>query len=129
MSTTIHHEVLFNTSPERIYELLLETEQFSKMSGGAPTVISREEGGAFTVFGGKIVGRNIELVPNQRIVQAWRSAAWEAGVYSVIKYELKQQGSETLLVFEHTGFPDSMREQIDNGWTSFYWEPMKKFFA
>jgi activator of HSP90 ATPase len=37
----------------------------------APTQISREVGGAFSLFGGIIVGRHIELVPNERIVQAW----------------------------------------------------------
>ena len=46
-------------------------------------------GGAFTTFGKLIEGRNIELVPNQRIVQAWRPASWEPGLYSIVRFELK----------------------------------------
>jgi len=37
--------------------------------GNKPTTISREPGGSFTLFGGHIVGRQIELVHDERIVQ------------------------------------------------------------
>jgi hypothetical protein len=33
--------------------------------GDKPTEISREVGGAFTLFGGYIIGRHVELVPNE----------------------------------------------------------------
>jgi hypothetical protein len=35
--------------------------------------------GAFNTFGGLIEGRNVELIPNRRIVQAWRPAHWDPG--------------------------------------------------
>src|SRR5262245_23939985 len=98
MSHPIHQEVVFNASPALVYQALTDTKQFSKITGGAPTEISTEVGGAFSCFGGMIVGRNIELVPHQRIVQAWRVKNWEPGVYSIAKFELKAQGSETKLV-------------------------------
>jgi activator of HSP90 ATPase len=50
-------------------------------------------GGAFTLFGGYITGRHVELVPNDRIVQAWRTGGWAPGVYSIAKFELVEQGS------------------------------------
>jgi hypothetical protein len=41
------------------------------------------------MFGGMIIGRNVELVPNQRIVQAWRPTAdFPKGPYSLVKIEL-----------------------------------------
>jgi activator of HSP90 ATPase len=129
MSTTIHQEVTFKANPTRVYEALTNAEQFSKVVGGAPTEISPEEGGSFSCFGGMIVGRNIELVPNQRIAQAWRAANWEQGVYSNVKFELKEQGSGTLLVFDQTGIPQGQSEHLESGWNDNYWKPLEKYLA
>ena len=71
-SITIHQEIDFNATPQKLYEALLNSKQFAEFSG-RPAEINREIGGAFSLFKGHIVGRNLELVPNQRIVQAWRS--------------------------------------------------------
>src|SRR5208282_651405 len=69
--TSIHVDTDYQASPQRIYEALVDSKQFTAFSG-LPAEIDRKEGGAFSMFKGQIVGRNIELVPNQRIVQAWR---------------------------------------------------------
>ena len=71
-----------------------------------PATIDATAGGAFSTFGGLIEGRNIELIPNQRIVQAWRPTHWDPGVYSIVRFELKPKGSETTVVLDHTGFPE-----------------------
>ena len=127
MSKSIHQEVVFKAVPKRVYEALTDAKQFSKLAGGAPTEISLEAGGYFSCFGGMIVGRQIELVTNQRIVQAWRAKNWEPGVYSIARFELKEQGGETRLVFDHTGYPEDNRDHLDAGWGSNYWEPLKKY--
>ena len=129
MSESIHQEVVFNADPSRLYEALTEAKQFSQFTGGAPTEISAEVGGPFSCFGGMIVGRNIELVPKQRIVQAWRVSTWEAGVYSIVRFELNVQGPETRLVFDHSGFPADQREHLENGWQANYWEPLRAYLG
>jgi activator of HSP90 ATPase len=129
MSVTIRQEVTFIASPERVYDILMSNEQFSKATGGAPTDIHTEEGGTFSCFGGMILGRNIELVPNKRIVQAWRVANWEEGVYSIVKFEFKEQGSGTVLVFDHSAFPEGQGEHLASGWHTNYWEPIEKLLT
>ena len=126
--TSLHQETNFKASPQRIYEALLDSKQFTTFSG-MPAEIDPNAGGAFSMFGGMIVGRNVELVANQRIVQAWRPANWDAGVYSIAKFELKPQGSETLIALDHTGFPESDFDGLTSGWPERYWEPLKKYFA
>ena len=64
------------------------------LSGGAPTDISADPGASFSCFGGMILGRNIELIRNQRIVQAWRAKPWESSVYSIAKFELRRKAPE-----------------------------------
>ena len=129
MSQPIHQEVVFKASPERIYRALTDEKQFSEVTGGAPTEISLDAGGPFFCFGGMIEGRQVELVPNRRIVQAWRVKNWEPGVYSIARFELKKEGSETRLIFNHDGFPQENREHLESGWKENYWEPLKRFLA
>ena len=62
-SITIHQEIDFTASPQRLYEALLDAKQFTAFSG-RPADINREVGGAFSLFGGHTVGRNVEVVPN-----------------------------------------------------------------
>jgi len=137
----IHMEVVFQAARKRVYEALTEAKQFEKVIqlsaamksgmalGDKPTAISREEGGAFTEYRGHIIGRQIELVPNERIVQAWRVIMWDPGVYSIAKFELTEQGAATKLVFDHKGFPNGQAEHLAEGWKSNYWEPLAKYLA
>src|SRR5690242_1454231 len=80
MSDAIHQEINLPASPLRVYETLTASAQFAAATG-APAEIGEGAGAAFSCFGGMIVGRHIELAPGQRIVQAWRVANWDAGVY------------------------------------------------
>jgi activator of HSP90 ATPase len=126
--TFLHQEVGFKASPQRIYEALSDSKQFAAFTG-MPAEIDTNVGGAFSTFGGLIVGRNIEMIPTQRIVQAWRPSHWDPGVYSIVKFELKPKGSETMIVLDHTGFPEGEFGHLDSGWHMRYWEPLKKFLA
>jgi Activator of HSP90 ATPase len=126
-SITIHQEIDFNASPQRVYEALLNAKQFSEFSG-RPAEINREAGGAFSLFKGHIVGRNVELVPNQRIVQAWRVVTWPEGAYSIARFEMTPQEKGTRLVFDHIGFPEGLHDHLAEGWGENYWSLLKKYF-
>ena len=125
---SIHQENRFNANPHRIYEAFLDSKQFEAFSG-FPAEIGRGVGSAFSMFGNRIVGRSIELVPDQRIVQAWRPADWAAGVYSLVKFEFVRQGTQTTVVLDHAGFPDGTFEHLNAGWKLRYWDPLRKYFA
>ena len=124
----IHQEVVIKADRKRVYEVLTDTEKFKKLSGGMATEISREPGGKFSLFGGVITGRHIELVPGERIVQAWRSG-WAAGDYSIARFVLKEQGADTRIIFDHTGFPKGTAEHLATGWKAHYWDGLAKYFA
>ena len=75
-----------------------------------------------------IVGRTIENIPDERIVQPWRVANWEPGVYSIVKFEFEKINDiETKLVFDHAGFPEEHKAHLEQGWHERYWGPMKKY--
>jgi activator of HSP90 ATPase len=128
LRTSLHQEIDFKASPQHIYEALLDSKQFGAFSGEAAQ-IDRQPGGALSMFGGKIVGRIVELVPDERIVEAWRPANWDPGVYSMVKFELKRHDAGTRLVLDHTGFPQGGFEHLNEGWKARYWDPLAKFIA
>jgi uncharacterized protein YndB with AHSA1/START domain len=129
----IHQEVVFKANRKRVYEALTDAAQFTSVTKFSmvkdvpPAEISREPGGAFACFGGYISGRHVELKPDERIVQAWRAGSWNEGVYSIARFELQDQGENTKLVFDHTGFPNDQGEHLAAGWKQNYWEPLARF--
>ena len=138
----IHQEPVFKASRKRVYEALTDANQFGKIvemsaamkSGGMKlgskaAGIGREPGAAFTLFGGYITGRQVELVPNERIVQVWRAGSWDPGSYSIARFVLVESGGETKIKFDHTGFPKGQAEHLAEGWRVNYWEPMAKFLG
>jgi len=137
---SIHQEPVFQASRKRVYEALTDPQQFDKVmrlsaamrsmaTGTKPAEIDRNIGGAFLIFGGYVSGRHIELVPNERIVQAWRPQSWKPGEYSIVKFELVEQGAETRIVFDHRGFPDGTGDHLAAGWKDNYWEPLQEYLG
>jgi len=133
-SIVIHQETNLSATPQVVYETLLSSKEFSacikksfKDFTAANAVIDPKVGGTFSLFDGHIIGRNLELIPNQRIVQAWRVVDWPSGVYSIAKFEFKTEGSGTHLVFDHVGFPDGLKEHLATGWQQHYWDTLSKY--
>jgi activator of HSP90 ATPase len=136
----IRQEPIFQASRKRVYEALTDAQQFDKVmrlsaamrtmaTGTKPAQISGDAGSAFSLFGGYVSGRQIEVVPNERIVQAWRSQSWKPGEYSIVRFELIEQGAATKIALDHRGFPDGTGDHLAAGWKENYWEPLGKYLA
>jgi len=138
---SIHQEVSFKADRRRIYEVLTDAAQFDALTrlsdavtlvtapGAKSTAISTEVGGAFTLFGGYVTGRHLEMVPAERLVQAWRAGGWNAGDYSVARFMLLTDAAGCKVVFDHRGFPDGQGASLAYGWRVHYWEPLTKLLA
>lgn len=119
----IHQELTFGAPPARVWEALVDARRFAELTG-APASGDAAEGAAFSAFGGHITGRNVELVPGRRIVQAWRAKTWPEGLYSIVRFELAAHDGGTKLVFDHDGFPADMKEHLAKGWQANYWDKL-----
>jgi uncharacterized protein YndB with AHSA1/START domain len=122
----IEQQLRFEASPDRVFSALTQGAQFSAFSGGAPAQIDASAGGAFSCFGGMISGRNVEVTPGKRLVQAWRAGNWDEGVYSIVRFELAADGEGTRLAFTQAGHPEAQESHLAQGWPKMYWEPLAK---
>lgn len=140
-SQAIHQKVILSAKRQRVYDVLTSAKQFDALTrlsdavslvtapNAQATAISGEAGGSFTLFGGYITGRHLEMVPGERLVQAWRAGSWEPGDYSVVKFTLFDQGAGCRLVLDHRGFPEGQGASLAYGWRVHYWEPLTKLLA
>jgi activator of HSP90 ATPase len=123
----IHQEITFKCAAQQAFDALTSGEQFGALTG-APTKIKAKEGGTFSCFGGMVTGMSIEMIPAHRLVQAWRVKDWDPGTYSIVKFELVENGDQTTqLIFDQSGFPAERQAHLEQGWYDNYWIPMKKY--
>lgn len=129
----IHQEALIDATPAEVYRYLTDGETFAAATGMGARIEGRA-GSEFSLFEGRIEGRQVELVPGERVVQAWRFGAahpdvWAPGVYSVVRFTLGDEAGRTRFVVAHDAIPAEWEEHIEGGYPAFYQEPMARYFA
>ena len=128
ITKTIEQTVTIKANPHDVYEALMDSEKHSQFTG-APADISREIGGSFTAYGGALSGTTTELIPDAKIVQAWRGSdeGWPPDHYSEATFALEEVDGEARLTFVQTGVPEASYEDISQGWQTYYWTKLKAF--
>jgi activator of HSP90 ATPase len=121
----IRRTVTFKSTAHAVYEMIMDAKKHSALAAGDEVKISRKVGGKFNV-GSYIEGVNLDLVPDEKIVQSWRYEDWPAGYFSKATFSLKQEGGKTKMTFTQTGVPAQFYDDIKQGWTDYYWTPMKE---
>jgi activator of HSP90 ATPase len=124
---TVDQSVTFQASAHQVYEMLADSAKHTAFTG-VPAEISREVGGEFSAYGGALTGKNLELVPDKRIVQSWRAASdeWPEDHYSTAIFALEESGGKTRLSFTQAGVPVDAYENISKGWHEHYWSKIKE---
>jgi uncharacterized protein YndB with AHSA1/START domain len=114
-------------APEQVYHAWLDSELHSTMTGGTAHV-NAEIGVDFDAWDGYIHGRNLELTPGKRILQAWRTAEFTASeADSLLEITLEPEGKSTRLTLRQTNLPEHGMK-YKQGWFEAYFEPMQAFF-
>ena len=121
--------ILFPVTPEQVYAALMTAEAHSRFTG-SDAAIRDEVGADFSVFDGYAHGRNVELIPGQKIVQTWRANEenWPADHFSEVVFDLREHPDGAELTFIQTGVPEEYADAINQGWHEYYWEPMLDYF-
>ena len=127
MATSIRQQVTLKATPQRVYRALMNSREHAAFTANGAAKISTKEGGAFSAHGGYVSGRNIELRPGKRIVQAWRVKGMPESVYSIVRFELNKVRGGTRLVFVQTGLPPEHVGHLSSGWKARYWKPLKAY--
>ncbi len=125
---TIQVSVVLPTTPQRLYEAWLDSEQHQAMTG-QPAKIDARVGGSFHAAAGAIEGRLLELVPAQRIALSWRSPKLFGQARATrVELSFEAVGKSTRLTVTHSDLPLSHGESAADRWVRLYCIPMLTYF-
>ncbi|HEY2526793.1 MAG TPA: SRPBCC domain-containing protein [Xanthobacteraceae bacterium] len=124
---TLSHQI--PASPQEVYDAWLDSAAHSEMTGGEARM-SDAIGAEVSALNGYITGRNLQLIPGERIVQSWRTTQFaDDHDDSVITVMLEERTEGALLTLVHSNVPDDQRSYEEGGWQSTYFEPMIVYFS
>ena len=128
---TIHHSMVLPATPHDVYETLLDSDKHAAFSG-EPAAINRKIGSDSTAYRGQLLFRNLELVPDKKIVQEWQSAGnkdWPRDHFSTVTYVFEPVKEGTRLTFSQEGVPAEQFDHYVEGWNEHYWTRLQKYFG
>jgi len=111
-----------------IYEAWLSSEGHAAMTG-SPAKVDGRVGGEFSAWDGYIFGTTLELTPNRRIVQAWRTTEFpDDAPDSHLEVLLEEVSEGARITLIHQDMPEDQVDSYRQGWEDFYFKPMKEYF-
>ena len=114
MTKTIQQSVRFAASPRTLFELYLDSKKHSAATGGKAN-INRKVGGAFTAWNEQLRGRNLLIVRNKLIVQAWRSVNFKPGdADSILILEFSRAPGGGRVDLIHVNVPSQDHKGVTN---------------
>ncbi len=127
---TLRQSALFDATPLELYEILSDSTKHSQMIE-ADAFISPDEGGDFSLWGGSIRGKNLELVPGKRIVQTWHcdTEGWPRDHFSKVTFSFLKRGTSACIELVQSDVPEVAFGDIEKGWEEYYWLPLREYLA
>jgi activator of HSP90 ATPase len=121
--------IRLSATPQQIFDSWLSAEGHTAMTGGVAHV-TPHIGDDFDAWDGYITGRNIQLEPDKRIVQTWRTRHFlPQDADSLIEVLLEPDGDATKLTLNHSNVPADQKSYEESGWQKHYFEPMQRRMA
>jgi activator of HSP90 ATPase len=126
---TIKQKVVIPASPQEVYDAYVDPKKhtaFTESKATGKAVV----GGKFTAWDGYIFGKFLELDDGKRVVQEWTSTDFPKE-YGPSKLELcfNKVAGGTEIVMVHSNVPEELADDTADGWTEWYWDPLKKYFS
>ena len=113
-----------NSSIDKVWEALVNPKIVNAWGGG-PAKMDAKVGSKFSLWGGDIHGKNIEVVKNKKLVQDWYGGEWDEP--SKLIFNLTAQDGKTQLELVQENVPDKEYQDISDGWQDYYIGPMKAY--
>ena len=114
-----------NAEPSDIYSAITNPYTIELWSG-YPAEMSTESGSEFSLWEGDITGKNIEFIPDRKIVQQWYFG--EQQEKSIVTITIAPDRENSVVTVEHNNIPDEEYDGIAEGWREYYFEAIKNFF-
>ena len=113
-----------NAAPKDVYNALTN-EKMLEIWTGEPAVMPLEPNTEFSLWGGSILGINVEFEQDKKIVQKW---FFGEEVDSLVTIKMHPHTKGTSLEIKQTNIPDEAFDNISEGWDEDYFGALKELF-
>ncbi|XP_078440906.1 aha1 domain-containing protein [Wolffia australiana] len=126
----------FYCRARNIFEILMDENRWKGFTQ-SNAKISKEIGGAFSLFDGSITGVNEDLKEEKLILQKWRFASWPDGVHSTVRMTFDEpETGVTIVKLIQTNVPLEDRygnatvvENTERGWRDLIFHKIRAVFG
>ncbi|QDZ22826.1 activator of heat shock protein ATPase [Chloropicon primus] len=126
----------FYCRPSDLYECYMDPGRVQAYTRSEARIVPKA-GEEFSLFGGSITGKQVEIVPNERIVQLWRNSSWPQGVLSRVEITFSSPSEgKTVMKLKQTGIPEEddygNANTVDvtlQGWRMQIWGRVRQCFG
>ena len=119
----IRQKYTINAPIEKVWEAIVTPEIINKWGAG-PAKMDGKPGSEFTLWGGDIWGKNLEVVKGKKLIQEWFGGNWDKP--SKLTIILSEDSSSTLVDLIHEGVPKDEEADFADGWKTYYFGEIKK---
>lgn len=123
---TIKQTYIINSPAFEVWKALTDIEYINSWGGG-PAKMDDKKGTKFSLWDGEIWGENLEVIPNNKLVQHWYSKGELPNKPSTVTFTLTDEDGKTELEMVQKDVPDAFEKDLDNGWRDFYLVPLKNY--
>jgi len=92
---------------------------------GYPATMPSVAGEEFSMLGGDIQGKILELIPDSKIVQEWYFGDQTEASIATIK--IFASGANSQVDLQHTNIPEEAYDDITEGWVDYFLGGIKEF--
>ena len=118
----IHIVYEIAASPAKVWKALTVNKEIEQWSG-ASAEMNPKPGTEWSLWDGEIIGNNIEVIINTRLVQNWKEKNWKT--FSLVTFSLTKSKEGTTLDLVHENVPAKSYKSIEQGWHDYYLGPLK----
>jgi len=120
---------VFKSTASKLYNAWLSSDGHSALTG-SPAKVDGTVGGKFTAWDGYIFGTTLELTPNQRIVQTWRTSEFaDDAPDSRLEISLEDVKGGVKVTLAHSNIPEDQVDSYRQGWEDFYFKPIREYYG
>jgi activator of HSP90 ATPase len=116
---------LISATPNEVY-LALTNPATIQLWTGEVAIMCTEPDSEFELWGGSILGKNIEFETGKKIVQEWYFGEQEPA--SIVTIKLHEHKVGTSAELRHTNIPDEAFDDIVAGWNESYFASLIDFY-
>lgn len=127
MPYTVTMAVDLPATPGRLYAMYIDPKSHAAFTG-APAEIAARAGAPFKAFGGAISGTILQVIPQQLIVQSWRSTHFgRRDLDSTLILRFLPRGKGGRIELTHVNVAEKDYGGVSDGWAKYYFVPWRAY--